>query len=1027
MWPRRNTPVPSLSLAVFLLSLAFLPLRTVRGQDSSAVASPATGTITGVVRVQETGVPIPDVRVTIPGTRLAANTGPDGRYTLALVPAGTHRVRARLIGYSLGEAADIAVTAGQTATADFALQPVAVALNEVVVIGYGTQVRRDVTGAVASVSSEQLERTPTVNAVDAVKGRVAGVDIVAAGRKPGDGLRVRIRGERSLEASNDPLFVLDGIPIAGGIGDLNPNDIESVEILRDASATAIYGSRGANGVVLITTRKGSGLGVTSITYDVYAGVQQALRRVPMMNGPEWAEHRREAYRTVGRYPCPPGEHVCEAGDREIFLGPLGLAAFEALQAGRQTDWQDVVLRSGPQTSHQLRIAGGDDRTQFALSANQLDQQGILRSQDFLRRSLRLNLDHRPSQRLRLGTSISLIRSEQNLGRGDGVFTEALNNVPLGMPYDSAGRILFKPIIDGQRVNPLSDVQNHLDERTRTRVFGTLFADYTLTDNLNWRVNFGPDLTFFRRGQFRGAETQAKQGSSADAGTWQDRTFAYTLDNILSYRRTLGDHRFDGTLLYSIQQQRTEEDSAYVTGLPYESQWFYDLGSALLVERVGSKLTEWALQSYMARVNYAFKDRYLLTVTGRLDGSSRLAPGKKYALFPSVAFGWRLSEEDFFQRTNLFTDLKLRASYGWTGNTAIDPYQTQGRLVRTIYAFTDQPAVGYRPGVLPNPDLTWEKTKQLDVGLEFALFNGRLSGSVDYYRANTEDLLMERQLPPTTGYSSIVQNIGATRNTGLEVALSAVLVERPELRWSTDLTWSTNKNEIVSLFGERKDDVGNVWFIGQPIDVYYDHEFAGIWQLEDSLLAKKYKQIPGQIRVVDQNADGKIDDKDRIILGTRFPDWTGSLTSRFDWKRLDVSVMAVARVGFMIRNQFRDDQNQLFGRYNNLRVDYWTPTNPSNTDPRPNADQEFPIYGDTRRYEDGSFVRVRNITVGYTIPGARLGSLRAQSLRVYATALDPFLFTRFRGLDPEHSTSDPRPPSAPIPSYRTLLMGVGVTL
>jgi TonB-linked SusC/RagA family outer membrane protein len=1020
---------PSFFSALLVPFCALLLVDAARAQSTGALADPETGTISGIVAAQETGAALPAARVSVVGTQLGVTASSDGRYIIPRVPPGTYRLRARLIGYALTEMTGVVVVAGDTARADFRLAPLAVTLQEVVVVGYGTQTRKDVTGSVISVASADLQRTPTASTVDAVKGRVAGVDIVSTGNKPGDALRVRVRGTRSIisQEANDPLYVLDGIPMAGGIGDLNPNDIESVEVLKDASATAIYGSRGANGVVLITTRQGRA-GATSITYETYAGLQQEMRRVRMMNGPEFAEYKREANRTRGQYLCDPGVAVCDSADAKLLLD----GTLEALRAGRWTDWQDLVLRPGMQTNHEIRIAGGDDRTRFALSGNQLAQQGILRGQDFKRRSLRLNLDHQLNSRFRIGTSTQLIRSDQDLGRGDGVYTEALDNNPLGMAYTSDGRLKFKPTTDGQRVNPLSDIRNWYDERVRTRVFGTLFADYNLTENLNWRLNFGPDLTFFRRCRFRGAETQARQGSSPDGALWNERTFAYTLDNILTYRATpSSDHRLDATFLYSIQQEHTERDSSEASGLPYEHQLCYDLGSGLNVERVGSPLTEWALQSYMARFNYALKDRYLLTLTGRVDGSSRLAPGQKYALFPSVAVAWRLSEENFVQRTNLFSDLKLRASYGRTGNTAVEPYQTQGSLIRTIYTFGEQAGIGYRVLGLPNPNLRWEKTSQLDVGLEFALANGRLSGSVDFYRAHTKDLLMWRKLPGSTGIDSIVENIGATRNTGFEVALSALLVrDWHGLRWNVDIASATNKNRIVSLVGGRRDDPGNRWFIGQPVEVFYDYKFGGIWQLKDSVEARKYGRVPGQIRVVDVNGDGKIDDQDRVILGTAFPKWTGSVTTRVDWKRFDFSLMTVARLGFMVDNQLRTSRSTLAGRYNNLYVDYWTPTNPSNTEPRPNAAQENPDYGDTRAYEDGSFVRVRNITLGYTVPDARVGGLRVRSLRIYATAIDPFLFTKFRGLDPETRTTTGTPPrivSAVTPSYRTVLMGLSVSM
>ena len=425
---------------------------------------------------------------------------------------------------------------------------------------------------------------------------------------------------------------------------------------------------------------------------------------------------------------------------------------------------------------------------------------------------------------------------------------------------------------------------------------------------------------------------------------------------------------------------------------------------------------------MARINYAFKDRYLLTLTSRDDCSSRLAPGHKCQLFPSVAFAWRLSEEGLIQRMGLFPDLKLRISYGRTGNTAINPYQTEGSLNRTIYSFNDQPAVGYFPGAFPNDSLTWEKTSQLDVGLEFTARGGRVSGSVDVYRALTSDLLMNRQLSGINGRSSILQNVGSTLNSGVEVALSTqILQDWHGLGWSTNLTWSMNRNRIVSLFGVNKDDVGNKWFIGQPISVYYDLQFGGIWQIGDSVQMKRYGRKPGDIRIVDQNNDGKIDANDRVILGTPFPKWIGSLTSRFDWRGFDVSVMTLARWGLTMDDAFRRDQNVLAGRYNNIAVNYWTPTNPSNTDPRPSLDQERPTNNNALGFEDGSFIRIRSISVGYTVPGARFGPFRGRSLRFYATALDPFLFTDFRGLDPESATN------AGTPSYSTVMMGVTVGL
>jgi TonB-linked SusC/RagA family outer membrane protein len=416
------------------------------------------------------------------------------------------------------------------------------------------------------------------------------------------------------------------------------------------------------------------------------------------------------------------------------------------------------------------------------------------------------------------------------------------------------------------------------------------------------------------------------------------------------------------------------------------------------------------------------DRYLLTLTARQDGSSRLAPGNKWALFPSVALGWQLGDEAWLPFKESFSNLKLRASYGRTGNTSVDPYQTQGSLARTAYTFGDAGAFGYRPSVLSNPSLKWEKTDQVDVGMEWGILDGRISGTVDAYRAMTRDLLMQRQLPQSTGFGSILQNIGETRNTGYELALNTVPVENWRgLRWNVDLQWSTNKNEIVSLYGGTKDDVGNRWFIGQPINgggnaVYYDMKFNGIWQLADSAEARRYAQQPGQIRLVDQNNDGRFNDDDRIILGNTYPKWTGAVNTRVEWKGLDAAAMLVTRQGFMVNNEFLTGNSTLAGRYNVFWQDYWLPDNPSNTSPRPNVAQESPIYVGTRGYQDGSFWRIRNITVGYTVPNRLTRFFGGQNVRLYGTAQDPFLWTNFTGLDPEGRTS------AGSPSTRTLLVG-----
>ena len=1021
-----------------LISLAFalllLPVLQATGQ---APAAGESGRVTGRVTAADGGEPVAGAQVTAVGTRFGAVTRDDGTYSIVL-PAGSYRIRAARLGFAPMMVTDVPVAAGGTATVNFPLARQAVMLSQTVVVGYGTQTRKDVTGAVAQVTAEVIAQTPKVNVTEALKGRVPGVDVVTTGYKPGDGTQVRIRGNRSLKAGNDPLYVLDGIPMDGGLNDLTPTDIESVDVLKDASATAIYGSRGANGVILITTKKGNASGRTRITYDTYVGQQEPLRKIDMLSGPEFVEMRREAKKTVGKYLCPAGVASCDAGDKDM-LYPI---EYEMFKAGKWTDWQDVIMQDGAQSSHQLGVQGGNDRTQFAVSGSLFKQDGVIRGQDFDRKSMRLNLETQATPRLRFGGSALVTRSTQNLGRGDGVYSEALLNSPLGPAFcepewvrtgytncaDSTGLRTFRPTPDGQRVNPLADIDNFIDQRQATRAFGTLFASAKLFEGVDWRVNFGPDVRYNTRGQFRGSETQANFGSgAADALQEEDRSFNYTLDNIVNIRRSVGKHhRFDGTLLYSVQQSWDENHDTSVDGLPYEHQLFYNLGTGDQILSYGTGKSEWALQSYMGRLNYALADRYLLTLTARADGSSRLAPGNKWATFPSVALGWLITEEPFMRDQKIFSNLKLRGSWGRAGNTSVSPYQTQGLLSRTTYIWDESPAFGYRPGSLANLKLEWEKTEQVDVGLEFGILRDRVTGTIDAYQANTFDLLMDRQLPASTGFTSTVQNIGETRNTGLEVGLSTIVLENWRgLRWNVDANWTTNKNEIVSLYGGKDDDLGNRWFIGRPIDdgdrnrIWYTQRFGGIWQQADSALAATYGHRPGMIRPIDLNNDGRINDQDREILGTTYPKWTASLSTRLDFRGFDLAAMALTRQGFMLENGFYRGNNRLDARYNNVRTNYWTPTNPSNTDPRPNYDQEGPVNGGLRGYEEGSFIKIRNITAGYTFGQRYVSRLGAETIRIYGTAQDPFLFTKSKTLDPEGRWD------AGAPSYRSLLVGATV--
>jgi len=987
---------------------------------SRAAAQGETGRISGTITGTESNQPIQGVRVTLLGTQLTVTSNPQGRYTIAGIAPGTYRLRASAIGYTPVIVDSIPVRAGQTATADIALKHQTVELERVVTVGYGTLTKRDVTGAIGQVSGDQIKAVPTTNAIDAIKGKVPGVDIVSTGYRPGAGVQVRIRGQRSLTASNDPLYVLDGIPMAGGIGDLSPADIESIEVLKDASATAIYGSRGANGVILITSRRGQA-GNTRVTYDTYAAAQKVYRKIDVFDAEGYANYRREAYRTAKQYKCggvPTDTEICAEGDAFTFYAE----EVAGMKNGTNTDWQDLLTRQGSLVEHRLGVQGGNDRAQYAVSGEMQKQIGVVLGQAYDRKQMRVSIEGQAKDRFRVGGSALYVRSTQNQGRDNGLFDEAQSDSPLTAPYDTLGNLIFKPTADAQRDNPLSDVNNWFDDNLRNRIFGTLFATVNLAPGLDYRVNFGPDMTFNRNGIFVGAQTQRKQGAGNEATMSETRTFDYTLDNLLTYKRQIArDHKVDATLLYSIEQNNTESQGARGDNLPSETFRYYNLDAASLVNNINSNTSDWALRSYMARLNYTFLDKYLLTLTTRVDGSSRLAEGNKYATFPSVALGWRVLDDATNQKFGPLNSLKLRGSYGTTGNTSVNPYQTLDQLNRTVYSFGGAGAFGYAPNQVANPELRWEKTATFDGGVDFGFLDNRISGTVDYYRANTTDLLMNRSIPWSIGYKSITQNIGATRNTGVEVALSAITLDGWHgLRWTNDLTWSKNKNEIVSLAGGATSDVGNLWFVGMPINgggnsIYRDFKFDGIWQTADSALAKSYGRRPGEIRIADVDGDGKFNENDKVILGNTYPKWSGSYSTRLDYKFVDFGFQAITRQGFMIRNDV-ERGNTLAGRYNGVKVDYWTPTNPSNTAPRPDKSTEGPYYGDARGYEDGSFIKIRNITLGATIPERYIARVGAQSLRLYVTAQDPWLITDTKVVDPEGATGKV------IPSYRSVLIG-----
>ncbi|MDX3916130.1 MULTISPECIES: SusC/RagA family TonB-linked outer membrane protein [Olivibacter] len=943
------------------------------------------------------GQPLENINVTLKGSAVGTQTNSQGQYRLA-IPTATGILVFSGIGYTAKEQ-----TLQGSGTYDVALDENTADLDEVVVVGYGSQKKSQITGAIASVSSAEIAAVPVTSPDQALQGRAAGVDVVASGNAPGQGATIRIRGAKSITASNDPLFVVDGIPISGGLNDINPNVIESMEVLKDASATAIYGARGSNGVVLITTKRGLD-GKTRINYDTYFGLSSILNKVEVLGSDDWVK-----YKSASR-----GTDVLED-----LLDPIELNNY---QAGRSVDWQDLVLRKGRQQSHSIGVLGGNAKTKFALNANFLEQQGIVKSSSFVRGSIQANLDHQINDHFKIGSSTLLSMSKEQIQNMTQVLGQAMRIGPLGDLYNPDGSYRMFPTSEALLANPMLDLENDINRRIRTRIFASLFGEYEFMKGLKYRLNFGPDITFVDEGRMIGTNTSTIQGGLNRASNAKMDTKAYTLENLLTYTKNWHDqHNLEATLLQSIQQQTYESNSLEAQGIPSEAMLWHDL-SAGQIRNFDSDQQQWSILSYMARINYGFKDRYLLTLTARRDGSSRFGQDRKYGFFPSVAAAWRLSQENFLKNTSFLTDLKLRASYGEIGNTALDPYQSLGRLVRRSYMYGSEIALGFEPGTLPNADLMWETSKQTNIGIDFALWNSRLSGSVELYNIRTTDLLLNRALAPHTGYQSAITNIGSTDNKGFELNLSSINLElQSGFRWTTNLNLAINRNKIIDLYGDQQDDVGNARFIGQPINVYYDLQFDGIWQEDEAEQAARYGRTPGQIKVRDTNNDGQINAEDRVILGTPFPKWSGGITNNFQYKGFDLSVFLNVRQGFLINSGIYALDN-LEGRYNlPTFVNYWTPENRSNDFPKPVTPGANNPNLSTLRYKDGSFVRIRNINFGYTFKPNQLKHLRMESLRIYLSAQNPFTFTKYKGWDPEAGSEVNSYPSAKL-----FLLGLNVS-
>ena len=1002
---------------------------------------------------QQNGDPIIGVSVVVKSTGKGTTTQADGSFQVE-APANSTLVFTHT-GF-VGQ--ELKLTGANQSGIAIRLIEAKNSLDEVVVVGYGTRKKSDVTGAISSVTEQAIKEIPAANLTQALQGQAAGIDIQKNGgnSKPGATPTILIRGSRSISATNEPLFVVDGVPFNGSINDLNQDDVASVEILKDASATAIYGSRGANGVILITTKRGK-TGKPLVTFSSYAGFVKIQDKFPVMNTQEFSEFKKWALYN-GRYT---GNNRTYSGpnDSSLILQNFSPEELESMKTGRSTDWQDLIYKNGFITNNQIGYSGGTELTQFALSAGYFKETGVYPGQEFERFSLKASVDQQFGKRIKVGISM-LNTYTITEGEGANPMGQALRASPLVSPYNADGTILndFVPGSASQVWNPLANFEPGAVVQTRKRsgTFTSLYADVSIVKGLKYRFNSGIELRNDVYGEFYASKTTNNLGGLSTAQNRTNFRTNYTLENILTYDKTFDTkHKINFTGLFSLQEQSTQGNEFRNNTIASDDLQYYNptYGANLVGE--GSE-EKWDIISYMGRLNYSFNDKYLLTLTVRTDASSRLAPGNQDNLFPSAAVAWNIHRESFFDNVKAFTNLRLRGSYGKVGNTAISAYQTLGALSAIVYNYGDATTTGVFLSNVPNPDLTWEYTSTLNIGLDFGLFKNRITGSAEIYQQKTDNLLLPQTLPATSGVpNAIVTNVGKTENKGIEIQISSVNFQgktRNSFSWATDLNFSINRGKITQLAGGVIADPANSRFVGQPIGVFYDFQKIGIWQATpaDTALAILQAQtvngvgtVIGNIKRADLSGpNGKPDNRldatyDRKILGSSQPDWEGGMTNRFSFRGFDLTVFIFARWGHMIRSTLHGGgfANTFQGTYNNIKTRYWTPTNGENDYPKPNANNTNTPNNSLLGFFEGSFVKIRTMSLGYNLPASFLKKLGLRSARIYTTAEDPFILfspfvNKYGGIDPEASGSSSSPSNATLnldtPSNWSMIFGLNIS-
>lgn len=938
------------------------------------------------------GAPLQGVAVVMKSTSHVTVTDANGSYSIPSIPGD-----ATLVFSFVGmETQEIAVS-GKTSI-NVVMVEASIGIEEVVVIGYGTMKKKDVTGSITQISADDLTKNNSPNISSALQGKIPAA--VSSTWRPGVAPSIEIRGISSITGNNDPLWVVDGIPMQSSSAHLNPNDIQSIDILKDASASAIYGARGSNGVIIVTTKRAES-GETDIkaSYSGWTGFDKVTRYPELLNGREYADFKRASYVNAG------------ITDEASIFDPVELAS---IATGTDTDWFELLWsNSAFSTSHNLTFNASGKKMGSMLTLGYLDQGSLIETAGYRRYSLNFNNVFNLTERLKLTTA--LLGSFSKYDTFDESVRHAYYVSPLGTAYDENGeRKVFGNPAEALVTSPLFEIANTKNTTDQYGLIGSAALEWKIFDELTYRFSAGMDLTSAAQGVYYGGNTRNRLQANGQhsAGYQSSTTLSNVVDNVLSYNKNFNqNHHLNVMAAFNIETYQYKTADIDATDFYFDGLW-YNLDAASTVLGKRSELSEWGIMSLMGRANYSLFDRYLFTFTYRHDGSSRLSSKNKWAGFPSMSVAWRLSDELFLGsiKEKFLDDLKLRLSWGNTGNTNVKPYATLGLLSKTYYSWGETAAIGTIPTGIPNPDLKWEKLEEYNLGIDLGLFKHRLTGSIDLYNRTTRDLILSRLLPATSGFTEVTQNIGKTRNRGIELMLKGDVIRTKELTWNVGATFFKNKNEILDLYRDKSDDVGSGWFIGHPVRVNYMLDFVGIWQEEEAAEAAQFGAQPGHPKYRDINnpagsAPSISLEDDRYIL-SKEPKWIGGLNTSLNYKGFDFYLSLYTRQGV---RDVSEVHTMTAPKHNQIKMNYWTPENRSNTAPQANNNWPYPnILNSDYFVRNLSFIRLSNISLGYTLPQKLTDNLKIEKARAYININNPYVWSSYNGQDPESTIASDYP-------------------